>query len=194
MFSAGFADPVHDSQRVFRSILNALSRPGQIEALEAANIAIPPLSGTLFSIVLALTDHDTPLWLTEGYHLDEVRALIGFHTGAPIVDKPHRAQFAFAPSAELPRLDQFNLGTQDYPDRSTTVVVAVPSLEGGPELVLRGPGIEDHWHIAPQGLPNDFVSQWAANRELFPRGIDLLLVADGKVVGLPRTVRIEEGH
>jgi alpha-D-ribose 1-methylphosphonate 5-triphosphate synthase subunit PhnH len=31
------------------------------------------------------------------------------------------------------------------------------------------------------------VAQWADNRELFPRGIDLLLVADGQRDGLPRS-------
>jgi alpha-D-ribose 1-methylphosphonate 5-triphosphate synthase subunit PhnH len=141
-----------------------------------------------------LTDHDTPLWLAEEYRTDEVSSFIGFHTGAPIVSALTAAQFAFASRASLPPLAQFNLGTQEYPDRSTTVVLALPALEGGPDLVLRGPGIEDHWHISPMGLPDDFSAQWASNRTLFPRGIDLLLVADGKVMGLPRTVRIEEHH
>jgi alpha-D-ribose 1-methylphosphonate 5-triphosphate synthase subunit PhnH len=71
----------------------------------------------------------------------------------------------------------------------------VPSLTGGPDLVLRGPGINDHWLAAPQGLPADFLAQWADNRVLFPRGVDLLLVSGGQVMGLPRTTRITmEAH
>ena len=34
--------------------------------------------------------------------------------------------------------------------------------------------------------------QWAENRAHFPRGIDLLLVGDGMVTGLPRSTRIME--
>lgn len=40
------------------------------------------------------------------------------------------------------------------------------------------------------GLPQDFAAQWRENGALFPLGIDLLLVADGKVAALPRTTRI----
>ena len=74
------------------------------------------------------------------------------------------------------------------------MVLQVAALTGGPELISRGPGIKNHGHFAPVGLPDDFHAQWAANRELFPRGIDLLLVADGQVMGLPRSTRLSEGH
>ncbi|MNL73652.1 carbon-phosphorus lyase complex subunit [compost metagenome] len=71
-------------------------------------------------------------------------------------------------------------------------MVEVPSLTGGPTLVLRGPGIRDTQEFSPMGLPGDFVAQWQANREIFPRGVDLLLVAEGQVMGLPRSSRIVE--
>ena len=120
---------------------------------------------------------------------------LNFHTGVPVVREPGAATFACASSAaQLPPLAQFNLGTQEYPDRSTTIVLAVEALTGGETLITRGPGIKGHGHISPVGLPTDFVAQWADNRELFPRGIDLLLVAHGQVMGLPRSTRISEGH
>jgi len=140
-----------------------------------------------------LTDHDTGIWLADCYRSDAVRAVIGFHTGAPVVEPPDRAQFAFANAASLPRLDQFNLGSQEYPDRSTTIILELPSLSGGLDLTLSGPGIKTTITISPQGLPADFVAQWAANRELFPLGVDLLLVSGGQVIGLPRSTRIGEG-
>ena len=116
-------------------------------------------------------------------------------TVPPLTHEPGKATFALVAGVnELPHLDQFNLGTQEYPDRSTTIVLAVPSLSGGPDILLRGPGINDHIHCRPAGLPADFLAQWAENRELFPRGIDLLLVAGGAVMGLPRSTRISEGH
>ncbi|NGP16912.1 phosphonate C-P lyase system protein PhnH [Devosia aurantiaca] len=193
MFNAGFADPVHDAQQAFRAILDALARPGTTHALASAQEKIGTISADLSSVMLTVTDHDTPIWLSPNLLNDITRQAIGFHAGAPITSDPAQAMFAFIEGA-LPSLDQFNLGTQDYPDRSTTLVVALPALEGGSELILRGPGIEDHWHISPQGLPDDFVTQWSANRDLFPRGVDMLLVSGGKVMGLPRTVRIGEAH
>jgi alpha-D-ribose 1-methylphosphonate 5-triphosphate synthase subunit PhnH len=192
----GFAEPVLQSQTCFRAIMDALANPGTIQKLATPVTASGGLTAELVSTLLTLTDHDTSIWLDNATRSDRaVLDYVNFHTGAPVVAEPGKANFAFASgAAHLPPLDQFNLGTQEYPDRSTTIVLAVEALTGGPELITRGPGIKEHGHISPVGLPGDFVAQWAANRELFPRGIDLLLVADGAVIGLPRSTRISEGH
>lgn len=195
IFSGGFADPVFDAQTAFRAIMEALANPGTPRTLGNSVLQQSPLSVELGSTLLTLSDADTLIWLSESLRRPEVEGFVAFHTGAPLVTDPERATFAFAISAaELPPLQSFNLGTQEYPDRSTTLVLAVPSLSGGNDLALRGPGIKDHLHCSPMGLPEDFAVQWADNREIFPRGVDLLLVADGQVMGLPRSTRISEGH
>ena len=192
----GFADPVLQSQTAFRAVMDALANPGTVQKLVTPHSMQSSIQAELASILLMLSDHDTSIWLDDRLRADSaVVEFVNFHSGAPVVREPGRAVFAFATGvAHLPRFDQFNLGTQEYPDRSTTIVLTVPALEGGAVLITRGPGIKDHGHISPVGLPEDFVAQWAANRELFPRGIDLLLVADGAVMGLPRSTRIAEGH
>ncbi|MEQ8544702.1 MAG: phosphonate C-P lyase system protein PhnH, partial [Roseitalea porphyridii] len=58
---------------------------------------------------------------------------------------------------------------------------------GGEEIILEGPGILGRWHIAPKGLPQSFVSEREDNRALFPRGVDVVLVAGSRVMALPRT-------
>jgi alpha-D-ribose 1-methylphosphonate 5-triphosphate synthase subunit PhnH len=136
-----------------------------------------------------MCDHDSALWLED--HLFDSTAVspwLRFHTGAPVVTDPAVAHFALV--TDLPRLDRFARGTDQYPDRSTTIVLALESLTGGAPLVLRGPGIKAAVTIAPAGLPGDFLAQWLENHALFPRGVDLLLVAGGEVIGLPRTTRI----
>ena len=196
ILDGGFADPVLQSQSAFRAIMDALANPGTLQDLIAPGAITRPLTPDLASVMLTLADHDTTVWLDDVLRADTaVLDFISFHTGAVVVREPGKANFAVATSAaHLPPLDQFNLGTQEYPDRSTTIVLAVQALTGGDERITRGPGIKDHGHIAPVGLPADFTAQWAANRELFPRGVDLLLVAHGQVMGMPRSTRISEGH
>jgi alpha-D-ribose 1-methylphosphonate 5-triphosphate synthase subunit PhnH len=196
ILEGAFADPVMQSQTAFRAVMDALANPGTVQQLVTPHSIRSSIPVELASIMLTLADHDTSIWLDDQLRADAaVCEFVAFHTGAAIVDEPGRAVFAFAASApQLPNLDQFNLGTQEYPDRSTTIVLAVPALTGGETLITRGPGIRDHGHISPVGLPGDFLAQWSGNRELFPRGIDLLLVAVGQVMGLPRSTRISEGH
>jgi len=191
--AGGFADAVLDAQAAFRAIMEALANPGQPRALALSAATPGPLTAELAAVLLTLADADTTLWLGPG--LAGAAGFVGFHTGAPLTDLPERADLAFALNAdELPPLAAFKPGTQDYPDRSTTIVLAVPSLAGGAAFILRGPGIREREHFAPQGLPADFFAQWTENRMQFPRGVDLLLVAEGRVLGLPRSTRMEKGH
>lgn len=190
---AGFADPVVDAQAVFRAILDALANPGTPQKLVSMSGTSAALTSELVSTLLTLTDHDTTIWLSPALDVDAVKGFVGFHTGATVVSDPVKANFAFVARGDaMPELGRCNLGTQEYPDRSTTIIAEVPELTGGAKLVLRGPGIRETQAISPVGLPHDFVVQWSENRELFPRGVDLLLVAGGQVMGLPRSTRIVE--
>ena len=188
----GFADPVLDSQRVFRALMDALARPGTM--LDLADGAQPPLplSPELAAVALTLLDHDSPVWLDpELSASDAAVAWLRFHTGAPIATDPGAAAFALvASAAALPRLDAFFEGSQEYPDRSATVIVMLESLDSGPRWRLTGPGIKGASFLAPAGLADDFAGQWAENRQRFPRGIDLILLAPGKAAGLPRSASI----
>lgn len=186
----GFFDPVHESQQVFRRVMDATARPGSLHAL-AADVEAPapllPLSG---SIALALFDHDTPIWLDQAVtDKPDVADWLRFYTGSPIVADAARAAFAIVSHApSLPAFDVFALGTPEYPDRSTTVVIQVKSLHAGEEFILRGPGIKSEQRLRVEGLPADFASRMTDNRALFPRGVDLILVSPDHIVALPRTV------
>lgn len=191
---SGFADPVRDAQSAFRAIMNALANPGTVQKL-ATPPAGPQLHAGLLAAALTLVDHDAPVWLSPRLGRNAaLRDFLAFHTGAPLVEAPAQAAFALVDGADdLPPLENFAPGTDAYPDRSTTIILAVPALEGGPVFVARGPGISEALQVAPQGLPADFAAQWQQNGALFPRGVDLLLVTADAVLGLPRTTRLSEG-
>lgn len=187
----GFADPVMQSQTAFRAIMDALANPGTVQDLALGLTPPSSLPPELATIALTLCDHDTTLWLDRDLATDAVLGWLRFHTSAPIASERAQAQFALTGDPAV-MLADFDRGTDLYPDRSTTLALAIPSVSGGPALTLTGPGIESSMTIAPQGLPADFLTQWAENGAQFPRGVDLLLVADGQLIGLPRTTRITE--
>jgi len=191
----GFADPVFNAQRVFRAAMDALAQPGTVQAVSAGAKPPAPLTAELAALALTLCDHDSTVWLDETLAaVPAVARWLRFQTGAPIVATPGDATFALiGDPLSMPALDVFAQGTQEYPDRSTTLLVAVDSLTDGPGLVLIGPGIRDTASIAPLPLEGDFVVQWRENRERFPRGVDVIFAAQGEIAGLPRSTRILEG-
>lgn len=188
----GFADRVLEAQSVFRAVMDAMARPGKICPIRADARPPRPLSSTAGAVALTLCDNDTPVWLDAALVLpDAPAAWLGFHTGAPLVKSPADAHFAFVSRpAEFIAFENFAQGTQEYPDRSATIVLQVESFEAGERLLLEGPGIEKRAQIAPSPMPRHFVEQWRQNRARFPRGIDLVLAGPHAVACLPRTTRI----
>jgi len=192
--AAGFAEPVLAAQTTFRTVMDAMARPGTVRPL--AGVAAPaPLSPTAAAIALTLLDYETPFWLDAPLAAaGEVARFISFHTGARVTGDPVDAAFAFvaAPGA-APPFAHFAQGSLEYPDRSTTVVLQVAQLAEGAGMVLRGPGILGTRRLAASPLPADFLAQLADNRARFPRGLDILLASPNAVAGLPRSLHVAGG-
>jgi len=188
----GFADKVLSAQSTFRSVMAAMARPGSVQRIvPVAGTPGPMMRGTA-AIALALFDHDTPLWLDARMsESSDVLKWLKFHTGAPVIQDSSIASFALiADGATLPALERFALGSNEYPDRSTTVILQVESLGAGRAYELRGPGIDGVATLQGATKPGDFFERLRINETLFPRGIDVVLVADDAVVAIPRTTRI----
>jgi alpha-D-ribose 1-methylphosphonate 5-triphosphate synthase subunit PhnH len=194
--TGGFADPVFDAQSIFRAVMDAMARPGTIQPAKAETQPPHPLSPAAASVALTLCDNDTPLWLDPALKQTQaVASWLGFHTGAPLADTPADAHFAVvADPASLIALENFAQGTQEYPDRSTTLILQVASLSSGDPLVLEGPGIDGSATIAPASLPRHFVEQWKQNRARFPRGVDVVLAAPEGIACMPRTTRVRQAE
>ncbi|MGF6770155.1 alpha-D-ribose 1-methylphosphonate 5-triphosphate synthase subunit PhnH [Paraburkholderia sp. GAS199] len=186
----GFADPVHDTQAVFRTLLDALSRPGTVGVV--GNV-LPEVRATraepaAFAALLTLCDYATPVWLAQPD--TALGSALRFHTGAPLVDEPEQAAFAYIHDAgAMPSLERFALGEAESPEQSVTLLVRVESLHGGTPVVLSGPGIQHSATIAPLGLPEHFWRERAALAPLFPCGVDCYLVCGAELIGLPRTTQ-----
>ncbi|NVN85271.1 MAG: phosphonate C-P lyase system protein PhnH [Rhodopseudomonas sp.] len=190
--SEGFADKVLSAQSTFRSVMEAMARPGEVHQIKAAAAgAPPPLMPATAAIALTLFDHDTPIWLDPRIvAAREIAKWLKFHCSAPVVEDPSVASFAvIADPADMPALAGFALGSNEYPDRSTTLIVQLDSLSDGPAIELSGPGIRGSAAIAAS-IPPELIVQLESNRALFPRGVDLMLVAGDAVLALPRTTQL----
>jgi alpha-D-ribose 1-methylphosphonate 5-triphosphate synthase subunit PhnH len=190
--ASGYASAVLSAQSAFRQVMDATARPGSIQMIVPIAGAPAALAPAAAAIALALFDHDTPVWLDAPLVASEaVASWLRFQTGCPIVADPGQSAFALiADAAAAPSFEAFAQGTPDFPDRSTTLILQIAALTGGAELTLSGPGIRGTASLRARGLPEDIVERQAANRVLFPRGIDLLLVAESQVAALPRTTLV----
>ncbi len=188
----GFSDPVHGAQAFFRAILTAMSGPGQIVAVPDMGIQGPQdLPKEALGILLAMCDHETPVWLDEELRCSQIADWLAFHAHCEVVAEPARAVFGILREGRAsPDLSEFALGDERYPDRSTTLIVLAQAFTGGMPLALEGPGIKSIARLAPLGLPENFLSQMKTNHSFYPRGVDVLILAEHGLCGLPRSTRI----
>ncbi|RCS22936.1 phosphonate C-P lyase system protein PhnH [Phyllobacterium salinisoli] len=191
----GFALPVFDAQVIFRAIMDAMARPAVVTGVVPRAAPPAPLHPLAGAVACTLIDADTPVWLDQTLSDREaLKAWLAFHTNARFTDAPAGAAFALvADPAAMPPLDQFAQGTQEYPDRSATLVLQIGSFEGGTPFTFHGPGIKGTASMAPLGLPGDFAGQWNENTRRFPRGVDLILIAGEAIACLPRSARLVKG-
>ena len=183
----GLGDPVAHAQAVFRLVLDATAHPGRIVELppEVLPHNTSGLADAAAALALTLLDFETPVWLD--HELGAAGDYLRFHCGAPVTADPKASRFAFLSRVGDTPLAAFDLGDIDFPDRSTTVVIAVPSLTSGPELVLRGPGIRDTARLHVDGIGREFWASRAELAPLFPLGIDLVLACGRRFAAVPRT-------
>lgn len=186
--AAGFPDPVHDAQRAFRRALDALSRPGRCVML-GAHIDGLSLGPAMSHLLLALTDDDTAVW----WQKDECGESdwLRFHTGARRAVHVNNANFAVLTDAGgAPGLATFAQGTAESPEQSATLLIEVSSLDVGPCIEWRGPGIQTSQTVRVDGLATDFWTQWQHNHGAFPQGVDIIFTCADLALGLPRTTRV----
>jgi alpha-D-ribose 1-methylphosphonate 5-triphosphate synthase subunit PhnH len=189
---AGFVDKVRSAQSTFRSVMDAMARPGSVQRIAAVSGAPPSVMRGTAAIALTLFDHDTPVWLDPAMsETSDLAKWLKFHTGAPVIADSSVCHFALIGDAPaLPPLDRFAFGSNEYPDRSTTLILQVASLTQGSRFELRGPGIDGTAVLQATLQPIDLFERLAVNAELFPRGVDVVLVDDDAVVAIPRTTRL----
>jgi alpha-D-ribose 1-methylphosphonate 5-triphosphate synthase subunit PhnH len=188
----GFADPVLDSQRVFRAVLDAISHPGRVLTLAAPETPPAPLGRASAGVCLTLLDFETPLWLDGAAATAPTRDYLRFHCGVPLVEIPADARFALiADTTAMPALSAFDAGTDERPDQSATLIVQVTGLASGRGRRLSGPGIDGEARLEVNGAPAGFWDAVRVNAARFPRGVDLFLCAGDRLAALPRTTHVE---
>ena len=179
----GFSRPAIDAAHVFRSVMNAMARPGT--AFDVLDVTPPEgLSQAAASVALTLLDRETPVYLGKRFQTEAIQTWLTFHTNAPFC-APKDAMFALGVWDDLLPLKQFPVGTPEYPDRSTTLIVDIPNWEGM-TVRLSGPGLKE-----PLCAQLPALEPLQLNAALFPLGCDFIFTCCAEVMALPRSTKLE---
>lgn len=194
---------VHDTQTIYRLLLNLMARPGEIGHVgsSASKIGVLPGAGDM-ALALAFTLLDSEV----GYAVDieSLPALAG-NIRLRTLSHPvsaEAADYIFADGAGAPGewVSKIRKGTLSEPEMGATVILKVASLEPGLAgaqtdaigLTLAGPGIKDVTYLQVGGLDHRWLAARESWNEEYPTGVDLILFTQGGMLAaLPRTTQVK---
>ncbi|MFK7691549.1 phosphonate C-P lyase system protein PhnH [Paenibacillus sp. HJGM_3] len=198
-------DRVHDTQFIYRQLLEALARPGQIGSIAAASArveAASPLLATATCFALTLLDGEVGFAVAMEAEKEALEAHIRRQTFSRIAALPE-VDYVFASGGEAPEriealLAQVKKGTLIRPEGGAILFVLVEGFESfepgqSPEAcwTLSGPGIKDTCRLCVQGLSPVWMEQRALANAEYPMGVDLVLyTVSGELAALPRTTQV----
>lgn len=161
--------------QTFSALLWALSRPGLMRNLPQAGEDV---------IVSALLDRECRAYSADPLLIPQI-----MRSGAELADI-ERADHVFLGAMTGPDLlARVPVGSDLYPDDGATVIARV-TFGTGPELRLTGPGVDGAVTVQVDGLPGGFWES-RASRLRYPVGFDLFLIDSARVIGVPRSTKVE---
>ncbi|MFB5188995.1 phosphonate C-P lyase system protein PhnH [Alicyclobacillus fastidiosus] len=203
-------DAVHDTQHVYRQLVDATARPGRIYSIVTVCERLFELgkrNAGLAACALALLDQEVCFSVVAKESSASIlREFLRWETFSLSANSSD-ADYVFIDCGQISTVNvrelmgALNRGTLLDPHKSATAFLAVDVLAETTEKVdeaaslcmrLRGPGIDGTRHIAVIGMD----SEWMFAREMvnveYPLGIDIFLVSEaGQIIGLPRTTIVE---
>jgi alpha-D-ribose 1-methylphosphonate 5-triphosphate synthase subunit PhnH len=167
------------TRETFLALMWALSYPGRIHELPDADEPFARIAETLLDLETSYYTPDTAL------------QTVLVHSGAKSLPV-ETAAYHFYPALlalHLPALRQASVGTMLYPDDGATLIIGA-ALGEGARFVLQGPGVNGQQSLQVDGLPDAF---WELRETAcrYPLGWDIFLLDGRRVVGLPRSTRLE---
>lgn len=190
-------DMTHDIQRVYRKLLNCMSRPGLLENISneshKAGMTLE-MSKHLLTVLFTVLDGEVTFNLPACNDKSLIKKInhltYAKHAAADQAD--YIIITKTAGKAELSEaFRQAKVGTLTDPHRSATVILEAEAITTGQQLALRGPGIEDKNYICVTDSLDWVAIRQTKNNE-FPLGIDMILLDEtGQIACLPRTTQIQ---
>ena len=189
-------DLVHDIQGVYRKVLKGMATPGKIQRLdEGAKVDLEVDSyKSTFLLMLMLLDGEVTFNVVSK-NTKEISSMISQITYSQFKEI-EEADYVFiledATNDSLAKVyKNAKLGDLVNPNKSSTIIAEVPSIEYGNEIELRGPGIKE-CNMISINIKGNWIEERAERNIEYPIGIDGIFIDKvGNLIGLPRTTQVK---
>ena len=185
----------HRSQKNYRSLLQAMSRPGRVVRLEALDVVSP--FAAAMAVAECLLDSEVSLCVSGNGGAQALQMSIVGATGARLESQQAADFVFFSGVSSRGGACLAKRGCSEFPEEGATLVYCMDSLLAGVSERFRvrliGPGIPGSSGIVPEmrGVPvEEFQELMEVNAD-YPLGVDAIFIRpNGELMALPRSTRI----
>ena len=189
-------DFVHDIQKVYRNLLDSMSKPGVINNIknEVDKLDVySDLSKGLMTLSYTLLNIESKFYTKDENDKNYIKLrTLGKSVGI------EKAEFIIMDIAKytkdeiLSTLEKVQIGTLEDPHLGATVVIKTSNLSNDKKYILKGPGIKDMAYVDIEGIDMDFFNKRTEIMYEYPLGFDLIFIdSNGNLLCLPRTTKVE---
>lgn len=189
-------DLVHDIQRAYRKVLNAMTRPGVVENIskEGRKVAIYEAAfKATFTLMHMFLDPEVKYKIvsTKEEKMTKLMKQLTYAKASLLEESDFIFILKDATSATREEsIRRAKKGCLINPHQSATIVIEVEKISSDKNLIFRGPGIENHHYATIDVEGNWIVERDKKNRE-YPMGVDIIFIDEASnIIGLPRTTQI----
>ena len=193
MITANEFDLVFDCQQVFKQLMQAMANPGKVFSIGQNSAKIHQPAGSLLAIAMTLVDSRCRFSVAGDDELAQAmhEVTLGVPTGVEEADYIFVPQAQDMDSARPAILERAKKGTLAEPHKSAAIFIQLDSLEGGPEALLQGPGVDGSIAIRLPQAGQRWIEERQQMELEFPQGLELYFVTpDGELMGVPRKIRM----
>lgn len=177
-------DPVFDSQKVYRTLLEALSYPSR--RLSVVDSALQVNDNAALALAMSIVDNEVTYAVVGDAQLDKEIALYTLSESAAIED----ADFIFVQDVDrcAEVIAAAKAGTLADPHKSATLIVCAPG-ERDCTITLQGPGIKCKQVVEVHPAVVDCLDARDAQLYEYPQGIDMVFLdQSSEIMAIPRLV------
>lgn len=183
-------DEVFDGQKVFRTILEAMSNPGRRVSIAEQAEKMHSDGKVFLAIGMTLLDNEVTYAACGNSELAENMALLTLSKEEPL----EQADFIFveeeAQLAEV--IEKAKCGTLEDPQKSATIIVKT-GKDCDKTLHLYGAGVDGTLQLEVPDVTVKALELRKQQNYEYPQGVDFIFVtADGELFSIPRLVMDKE--
>ncbi|MDD2979736.1 MAG: phosphonate C-P lyase system protein PhnH [Hespellia sp.] len=187
-------DFVHDGQKVFRELLDAMANPGTIRKITQQSQKFDGSYTSLMALGCTLLDNEETMYVEKNPNLSsELHSLTLAHE-SDLCEADYvflSSEMNYGSMSQI--LKNVKQGTYADPHSSATIFLLCECVEGTEEMTLRGPGIKDSLTIFVRPYIKKVIELRDHLHVEYPLGVDLVFADEtGNVMGVPRLCKVTE--